>query len=126
LRHGRHGRRIGRLRSRSWSLSLSSLPLACRCLAAGQNLRSRLGNLAFQFVEFLLDDFLVVGKVRFQPLEGAGVILGLEVFLEFIELLVGHLVGQTDTDAHFQRFVDMFEEAVLFGGGQRCQADFFK
>ena len=81
--------------------------LRCLGLAAGQDLGRRLGDFGLQLVEFLLDDILIIGKVRFQPLESAGVVLGLEVLLEFIELLVGHLIGQTNTDAHFQRFVDV-------------------
>jgi hypothetical protein len=85
-------------------------------LAAGQDLGSGLGDFALQLVELLLHNIFIIREVCFQPLKSAGVIFGLEVLLEFVQLLVGHLVGQTDTDAHFQCFVDMLQEAVFFGG----------
>jgi len=70
-------------------------------------LRGRLGDFSFQLVEFLLDDILVIREVGLQPFKGAGVILGLEIAFKLVKLLVGHLVGQTDADPHFQRFVNM-------------------
>lgn len=95
-------------------------------LAGSQNLGRGLGHFAFQLIKFLLYDVLIVGKVRFQPLECTGVVLSLEILLKLIQLLVGHLVGQPDTDTHFERLVNVLKEAVLLGGRQSAQADFFK
>lgn len=95
-------------------------------LAGSQNLRCRLGNFALQFVEFLLNDFFVIREVGFQPLESAGVIFSLEVTLEFIELFVGHLIGQPDTDPHFQGFVNMAQKAVFLGLGHAAEPDFLQ
>jgi hypothetical protein len=104
---------------------LNALPGTCS-LAASQNLGCGLRDFAFQLVELLLDDFFVIRKVCFKPLKSSGVVLGFEVFFELIKLLVGHLVGQADADAHFQGLVDMLEKAVLFSSRQRRQTDFLQ
>jgi hypothetical protein len=62
-------------------------------LAAGQNLGCSLSDFSLEFVELLLDDLLVIREVGLQPLEGAGIILGFEVFFEFVKLLISHLIG---------------------------------
>lgn len=76
--------------------------------AGRQNLRRRLGDFGLQFIEFLLDDILIIREIGLQPLKRAGVILGLEVAFEFVELLVAHLIGQADADTHLERLVNMF------------------
>jgi hypothetical protein len=95
-------------------------------LAGGQNLRGGLGYLGLKLVELLLDNLFVVGKVGFQPFEGTGIVLGLEIALEFIQLLVAHLVSQADADAHFQSFINMLKQAVFLGVGQAGQTDFLQ
>lgn len=93
-------------------------------LAGSQDLRGCLGDFGFQFVEFLLDYILIVREVGFQPFERPGVVLSLKITLEFIKLLIAHLVSQTNADTHLQRLVDMLQEAVFLGVRQAAQADF--
>lgn len=76
----------------------------------GQHLRRVLLNFALQFFEFLVHNILIIRKVRFQPLEGALVIIGIDKLFEFVELFVAHLVGQTDTDIHLQFFINLAQE----------------
>lgn len=95
-------------------------------LAGGQDLRRSLGNFGLQLIKFLLNDLFVIRKVGFQPFESTGVIFGFKILFELIKLLVAHLICQTDTDTHLERFVDVFQETVLLGGRQRGQSDFLK
>jgi hypothetical protein len=73
-----------------------------------------------------LDYLLVVREVGLQPFESAGVVLGLEVFLELVQLLVGHLIGQPDSHPHLERLVDMLKEAVFLGRRQGRQTHLFQ
>jgi hypothetical protein len=84
-----------------------------------------LGDFGLQFVKFLLDDVLIIRKVGLQPFEGASIVFGLEILLEFVQLLIGHLVGQPDADPHLQRLVDVLEEAIFLDLRQAAEADFF-
>lgn len=104
-----------------WSLS----GLGSGLLAGGQNLRSGLSDFGFELIEFLLDDFLVIREVGFQPFESAGIVFGFKIALEFIELLIAHLVSQADTDSHLQRFVNMLQKAVFLGCWQAAQANVY-
>ena len=83
-------------------------------LAGGQNLRRRLGDFVFQLIKFLLHYVFIVREVGFQPFEGPGIILGFEVTLKLVELLITHLIGQSNTYPHFQSFIDVSQKAVLF------------
>jgi hypothetical protein len=85
----------------------------CLVLRSGQYLGRGLRDLGLELIEFLLDYVLVVWEVGFQPFERSGIVFGLEVLLEFIQLLVGHLIGQAYAHAHLERFVDVLQEAVL-------------
>jgi len=84
-----------------------------------------LGYLGLKLVEFLLYDIFIIRKVRFQPLESTGVVLSLEVTLELVELLVGHLVCQPYSNPHFQRLINMFEKSVLFPVRQTTEPHLF-
>jgi len=95
-------------------------------LAASQDLGCRLGDLSLELIEFLLDDFFVIGKVGLEPFEGTSVILSLKIALKLVQLIIAHLISQTDTDPHLKRFIDMLEQAVLFGVGKRAQTDFLQ
>lgn len=127
--HSRFGilRRL-RSASRSWS---GSRNWGCtdgggRCgrlmgglsLAGSQDLGCCLCNFSFQLIELLLDNVFVVRKVSFQPFKSPGIVFGLKVTLEFVKLVIGHLVSQTNPDTHLKRLVDMFKKAVFLAFGQ--------
>ncbi len=97
----------GSARHSGRSLALAGLAGRRLILRSGQYLGRGLGDFGLELVEFLLDYLFVVREVGFQPLESAGIVLGLEVFLEFVQLLVGHLIGQADTHAHLECLVDV-------------------
>jgi len=81
-------------------------------------LRCGLRHFGFKLIELLLHDFFVIRKVGFQPLEGAGVIFGLEVALKFVQLLVAHLISQADADAHLKRTIMGREVVVAITAGR--------
>lgn len=90
-------------------------------LSSGQNLRRSRLDLCFELLKLFVDDVFVVREVGLEPLKRTGVVLGLEVGLELIELLIGHLVGQAHADTHFQRLVDVGQKPTLILGRQAAE-----
>jgi hypothetical protein len=90
------------------------VPLGCLGLlrlGGCQDMGRILSDLVLQLLKFLIHNIFIIRKISLEPFERAGVIFGLEILLELIKLLVGHLVGQTHTHTHLKRLINMTQQA---------------
>ena len=98
-------------------------------LAGYDQLRRNFLNLELELLKYIVHDLLVVRQVGFEPLQClclVGVTAFIDEFLEFFELLVGHLVGQIGAHTKFQRLVNVLEHAPLLVFGKASEAEFLQ
>ena len=87
--------RIGRLDGLGWLRHASGL----RC--AGHDLRRHLSNFTLELREHLLHNIFIIWQVGFEPLKRlclTVVTAGIDKPLKLLQLLVGHLIGQSRTN----------------------------